>query len=242
MNKRQSTGKIIIIIAIIALLILYILKIFYQGTVNPLIFYYFMAAYIFLYIGALMVLPIHSYRTARNYLYESRIYFFSIFALFIVSAIIGFIFSSYFSFLDTFLRELVAQTTNLNGGQLISFIFLNNLESSFIGLFFGIIFGIIPVFVTLINGTIVGYVLARSWENSGITEFWRLFPHGIFELPAVFISLGLGVKLGGFVFTRNRQTTLLRRFYNSAVVFVLIVLPLLAIASVIEGVLIAVSS
>ena len=30
----------------------------------------------------------------------------------------------------------------------------------------------------------------------GILVLWRLLPHGIFELPAIFISLGLGLKLG----------------------------------------------
>ena len=60
----------------------------------------------------------------------------------------------------------------------------------------GIFLGIFPIITTISNGVILGYVLKRTAESVGVIEFWRLFPHGIFELPAVFISLGLGLKLG----------------------------------------------
>ena len=67
---------------------------------------------------------------------------------------------------------------------------------------------------------------------------WRIFPHGIFELPAVFISLGLGLKLGTFIFQRNKLKAFAEFFWNSLRVFLFIVLPLLIIAAIIEGSLI----
>jgi len=45
--------------------------------------------------------------------------------------------------------------------------------------------------------------LSVGIEGYGI--LWRLVPHGIFELPAVFISLGLGIKLGTFIFREYRS-------------------------------------
>jgi uncharacterized membrane protein SpoIIM required for sporulation len=61
----------------------------------------------------------------------------------------------------------------------------------------------------------------------------------VFELPAVFISLALGVKLGMFIFSREKGKEFMRRARNSMIIFVCIVIPLLIIAAVIEGLLIS---
>jgi stage II sporulation protein M len=88
------------------------------------------------------------------------------------------------------------------------------------------------------NGIILGYVMKGVWIDSGISNFWRIFPHGIFELPAVFISLALGLKLGMFVFSKNPGREFLSRLKNSFIIFVVVVLPLLLVAAIIEGILI----
>ena len=100
------------------------------------------------------------------------------------------------------------------------------------------IFGIFPFFIAIYNGYVLGYVLKLVVGKIGFLEIWKLFPHGIFELPAVFISLGLGIKLGASLFAKNSDKEFLRRLKNSARVFFFIVLPLLVIAAVIEGSLI----
>ncbi|MEI6731787.1 MAG: stage II sporulation protein M, partial [archaeon] len=70
------------------------------------------------------------------------------------------------------------------------------------------------------------------------SSFWKIVPHGIFELPAIFVSLGLGIKLGAFVFGPERKKEFVRRALASLKVFVYVVLPLLIIAAIIEGMLI----
>jgi len=67
---------------------------------------------------------------------------------------------------------------------------------------------------------------------------WRILPHGIFELPAVFIALGMGLKFGGFIFQKEKIKSLREYFWNSLRVFLFVVLPLLIIAGIIEGTLI----
>ena len=84
----------------------------------------------------------------------------------------------------------------MNTYQLILFILQNNAKTAFFAMFFGIFFGIFPFVNSVINGLTLGYVLNSVWEVSGVSEFWRILPHGIFELPAVFLALGLGLKLG----------------------------------------------
>jgi uncharacterized membrane protein SpoIIM required for sporulation len=56
-------------------------------------------------------------------------------------------------------------------------------------------------------------------------------------LPAIFISLGLGLKTGMFIFQKDKIKILKKYLYNSIKVFLLIVIPLLIIAGFIEGTL-----
>ena len=72
----------------------------------------------------------------------------------------------------------------------------------------------------------------------GGASLLKLLPHGIFELPAIFIALGIGLKLGTFPFQKEPEKSLKRFLGNSIRVFLLIVLPLLLIAGIIEGLLI----
>ena len=137
-----------------------------------------------------------------SYLRESVNYIYFVIILFFASALIGFFLPDYFTFFNDFLRELGGKVQDLSTFQLVIFIFKNNIISAFLSLITGLFFGIIPISNAIINGTVLGYVVSRSFDITGsfFGVIWRLVPHGIFELPAVFISLGLGVKLGfGFI-------------------------------------------
>jgi len=174
-----------------------------------------------------------------SYLKESINYVYFIFSLFIVSGLVGFFFSGSFSFIEGFLRELIQRVEGMGAFDLVAFIFYNNATSALYGLFLGIFLGIFPLVNAITNGIVLGYVMESVWEISGFSDFWRILPHGIFELPAIFIALGLGVKLGFFVFAKNKRAELNKRLFNSLLVFVFIVIPLLVIAAIIEGLFIA---
>ena len=102
----------------------------------------------------------------------------------------------------------------------------------------GIFFGIFPLWFTLQNGYVLGFVSSISVGEAGIGSLWRIIPHGIFELPAIFISLGLGIKLGSFVFYKDSRKKFNEFLKNSLRVFIFIVIPLLVLAGIIEGFLI----
>ncbi|MBS3090975.1 stage II sporulation protein M [Candidatus Pacearchaeota archaeon] len=176
--------------------------------------------------------------TGWQYIKDSRNYIYFTIITFVFFALIGFFNAKDFSYLDKLLAEIVQNTKNLQGMDLISFIFQNNLNMAFVSLFLGIILGIFPLISIMSNGVIIGYVISKVSSIAGFSEIWRLFPHGIFELPAIFISLGLGIRLGAFIFKKNRMQTLIERAYKSLLVFFLIIIPLLIIAAVIEGLLI----
>lgn len=182
----------------------------------------------------------NNYKKSWLYIKESRNFIFIIIGLFFLFALIGFFIPtpSYISTaLMKFINQLINQTSGLSISQLISFIFFNNLKSSFFGWILGFFLGIFPIFAAIFNGYVLGFVSAMSVKASGVLVLWKLFPHGIFELPAVFISLGMGMKLGLIFFTKKKgifKENLIEAFR----VFVSIVIPLLIIAAIIEGSLI----
>jgi stage II sporulation protein M len=104
-----------------------------------------------------------------------------------------------------------------------------------LALIFGIVFGLFPLGTAIVNGYVAGFVANMSVAKKGIFVLWRLFPHGIFELPAVLISIGLGMRLGTILF---RKASFKEEIIESARFFILIIVPLLIVAAVIEGILI----
>lgn len=136
------------------------------------------------------------FKEASNYISESKHYIFISIILFIIASIAGFALSSQLSFIDAFLRALLEKTADLDTFGMIFFILQNNMQSSFLAILFGTLLGIFPLIGIFSNGIVLGYVLAKSSEIAGFTSWWRILPHGVFELPAIFISFGLGLSWG----------------------------------------------
>ena len=173
-------------------------------------------------------------KESKNFIYVSIVVFFAFFILaFLVPPpehILNYIF--------TFIQELLEKTQGMSATELIGFILLNNLKSSFFGMTFGVVLGVFPILALIANGYVLGFVSSLTVSEYGVFSLWRLLPHGIFELPALFISLGLGLKLGSFVFQKKKQESFRYFLLNSLRIFLFIVIPLLIIAGIIEGTLI----
>ena len=179
------------------------------------------------------------YKESWKYLKHIRKSIYLIALLFLCGALIGYAFSDFFAYyFDDIIKGIIEETKGLGFVEMIFFIFGNNLMSSIAGFLLGVFFGVFPIFVSLFNGTLIGYVYNRASAIDGPWVIWRLFPHGIFELPAVFISLGLGLRLGGFIFSKNKKKAFISRLKEGMKVFLAFVIPLLIIAAVIEGILI----
>ena len=133
---------------------------------------------------------------------------------------------------------VLEKTKGMSKWELIWYIFLNNLKTSLFGMLFGFVLGIFSILIGIVNGYVLGFIASKTAESEGTFILWRLLPHGIFELPAVFISLGLGMKLGTFIFRKDKFLAFNNYLKKSLLVFILIVIPLLIIAAIIEGSLI----
>ncbi|MDD5700194.1 MAG: stage II sporulation protein M [Candidatus Nanoarchaeia archaeon] len=182
-----------------------------------------------------------NYKRSWEYIRDSRKFIFAIIGIFLLFLLVGLFIpapDSVYKWISDYVQKIAGSIEGLSTGGLISFIFFNNLQSSFFGLVLGTLLGIFPIFVALFNGYILGFVLNASIDAGGIIVIWRLLPHGIFELPAVFISLGLGLRIGANLLFRRKKNGFRNNLYNSLRVFLFIVLPLLLIAAIIESILI----
>ena len=148
------------------------------------------------------------YKQSWSFLKKSRYYIYLIIGIFFLFAFVGFVFPTpeiLSKEIIKFIQELSEKTKGLGTFGLIKFIFLNNLQSSFFGMMLGVFFGIFSVIFSIVNGYVLGFVAALVVGQEGILVLWKLLPHGVFELPAIFISLGLGMKFGSFVFKKNKS-------------------------------------
>lgn len=116
-------------------------------------------------------------------------------------------------------------------------IFLNNAFVSLISLILGLALGILPVLFIFFNGYLVGVVSNVVADQKGLIYiFLALLPHGIVELPMVFLSAGIGLRLGHQVFSAllGRPTEIKREFKEGLVFYFRWIVPLLFIAAIIE--------
>lgn len=182
-----------------------------------------------------------NYFKSWEYIKESKNFIWVAVIVFFVAVIIGFLYQPAWAvnFVLEQMKKALADTSGMNTFQLMNYIFLNNLRVSFSGLIYGFILGLPTVILSVFNGYAVGYVSSTAVSTAGAGSLLNLLPHGIFELPAIFISFGMGIKFGSFIFYKEKMKNFSKFFVNSLRVFVFVVLPLLIIAAIIEGVLIS---
>jgi stage II sporulation protein M len=173
-----------------------------------------------------------------QYLKESQKYIIMSTIFFFIFSIIGFTFPIFKEEIFNLIAEILAMFEGLNIFQTIALIFFNNARASLISILLGTLFGILPLIIVLTNGYIIGFVVRLVTEESSFIETWRLLPHGIFEIPAILISIGLGLRIGINLFTKTGKKDFFNNLNKSLKVFIIFIVPLLIIAAIIEGILI----
>ena len=183
---------------------------------------------------------------------DSRKYIYFAIWVFILFILIGLLFPApafFDSYIIDILKELINKTSGLSLFELIGFIFRNNFLVSVISIILGVLFCFVPIIIGISNGYLLGYVfrtiLVKLGLVSGGLSLWKILPHGIFELPAIMISLGIGIRLGVSFFSSLNDSPKKNSFKNFFESFILavktlffLILPLLVIAAIIEGSLI----
>jgi uncharacterized membrane protein SpoIIM required for sporulation/ABC-type transport system involved in multi-copper enzyme maturation permease subunit len=123
------------------------------------------------------------------------------------------------------------------------FIFGNNVRASFLILAGGIVsFSVLGVIAYLINVSMIGAVLGvfkLLGYSPALLFAAGLLPHGIFEIPALMLSSAIVLQIGAALVTpqtgKSMGQVTLELLADWAKIFLGVVIPLLAIAALIES-------
>ncbi len=177
-----------------------------------------------------------NYKDCWKFFKEARDYIIVALIIFMIFAIVGFLFPIFFQEkIFEIIQGLVEMFEGRTAISTILLILLNNVRASFLSMILGLLAGIFPLVTAIINGYLIGFVVNYTIRQEGIFILWKLVPHGIFELPAIIMSIGIGFKLGLSLF---KPETVKENLIQAMRFFVFVVLPLLLIASIIEGILV----
>lgn len=117
-------------------------------------------------------------------------------------------------------------------------IMTNNIAVSLAAGATGMLAGIGPVYMMLFNGLLIGVIGSACYRAGMSVALWSFVtPHGVLELPAIFIAGGAGLLLGkGILFpgTLPRRDAVAEAG-RDAVRLLLGVVPILVIAGIVEG-------
>jgi uncharacterized membrane protein SpoIIM required for sporulation len=119
-----------------------------------------------------------------------------------------------------------------------SSIMTNNLSVCFTCVAAGITAGLGTIYMVVFNGILMGVIATACALNGMSAQLWSFVaPHGVLELPAIFISAGAGLRLAsGLLFPGviPRKDSLVRAG-REAVQLLLGCIPMLVVAGIIEG-------
>ncbi|MDD3407221.1 MAG: stage II sporulation protein M [Methanomicrobium sp.] len=163
-------------------------------------------------------------------------------AVFLIFGILG---AAYLAQDDAMAQSIMASLQNEmysfvaddNAAILSLKLFLNNLEASLLLFIGGATFGLLTLFILMTNGMIIGFVISYASDLKGALPIMAsLIPHGIMEIPAFLIAAGLGLLLSDSLYSELKgHGDAAEDAKILAGKFIMIVIPLLALAAVTEA-------
>ncbi len=172
---------------------------------------------------------------SRHIVFEARYCILIATILYCGSCLVSWSYPEPFLFLNEALKKLAAQFLGKSATSFILRLFIHNLITTYFDMCVFVLFGLIPVTIAVLNGFMLGFVIASAPGVSESNILSLLVPHGIFEWPAMMIAWGIGIWRGfGYRFSKT-HTTYKERWLEANKVFITVVIPLLFIAAIIEG-------
>jgi stage II sporulation protein M len=136
-----------------------------------------------------------------------------------------------------FEKEVAGQMDGTNPYDMCLKLFANNLQACILLFLGGASFGILTIFIMSLNGIVIGAIMEMVHkDHTPLFVAAAILPHGIFEIPAFIISGALGILLAQSLVAEwyggGDTAADARRFGR---LFILYVLPLVAIAACVEA-------
>jgi len=139
--------------------------------------------------------------------------------------------------MSLFNDQVVGQILSDSQAILAFKIFLNNLTTCVLLFLGGASLGLVTMLILSVNGLLVGVVteLVRA-QQGALYIVAALVPHGVFEIPAVLISGGLGFLLARAIISEwHGLGDAAAEARSLARIFLRVVFPLLLVAAVVEA-------
>ncbi|HLN87978.1 MAG TPA: stage II sporulation protein M [Candidatus Limnocylindrales bacterium] len=179
----------------------------------------------------------------RSYLHRLRPYLVASIFLFGIGLVIGLMIVNRFpQMAETFessLASFIKVFRGLPKFKLAGAIFVNNTVKTLAMILLGALLGVVPAFFLIVNGAALGMVLSLSGQTRGIwVSLLSVLPHGILELPAVFLGTAIGIMLGTSIARKlfARSTSKIGTELGHALKFFCsVIVPLLLVAAIVEA-------
>lgn len=137
---------------------------------------------------------------------------------------------------EQIVSEIISMVTGKTMIGTIIMIIRQNLISNILAFLLGFTI-IYPLIVLTTNSYLIGAITSRKIEELGFWVALRLLPHGIFEVPAFILAITAGLSVGLSVFKADKHPYR-KEFISGLKFFLLVIIPLLIIAGIIEGILV----
>lgn len=126
--------------------------------------------------------------------------------------------------------------------RLPAFIFLHNLRAIALATLLGLFsFGVMAVVIFMLPWGVIGYVtaqLAMMGENPLLFLMVTVAPHGLFELPAILLVASAALRWHAIIIAPPRERLVSESWLRAAAdfgrIFIGLVIPLLAVAALVE--------
>jgi len=136
-----------------------------------------------------------------------------------------------------FEKEIAGQISPTESVDMALKLFTNNLQACILLFLGGASFGILTILIMSLNGIVIGAIMEMvRKDHTFLYVAAALLPHGIFEIPAFILSGALGILLAQSLIAEwygTGDTAAIARGY--ARIFILYVLPLVAVAACVEA-------
>ena len=183
----------------------------------------------------------------RAYLRRLRPYIVASLTLFALGVVAGLVAVQRVPSLADHVQDMLANFVRMFAGmppvKLAAAIFLNNAFKTLCAIVFGMILGIVPVIFLLANGAALGVAMSISTQIHGLwPSLLAILPHGILELPAVFLGTSIGLMIGRRAaqqLSGRAETPIGAEVLQGIKYFCTVIVPLLLVAAFVEAFLTA---
>ena len=170
-------------------------------------------------------------------------YFMLSIAIFSAGVVLGVIAVRHNAELADYLRRsvvgFVEHFHGLSKPRLAAAIFLNNGLKSLGAMLLGVLLGLAPLLVLIVNGAALGAIVFLTIPVRGLERtLLAILPHGVLELPAVWLATSIGLMLGGLAIKRlvkKADVDLRNEIARAGKFFFAAIVPLLFFAALVEA-------